>query len=128
MADKPCFLASIPPHSLLFFCSLYEQLILPVRQAYIRAPRRRQYPSRTVDTEKYAGNGLKFWCGSSQRIVAVATLADAGLGEFDRHAQLDLGQHDVERGSPVVLGQPLGRDLEPASVAGDRDCRRATRA
>ena len=45
--------------------------------------------------------------------AAGTALADAGLGEFHRHPQLDLGQHRVEPGVAGLLGQPLGGDLEP---------------
>jgi hypothetical protein len=41
-----------------------------------------------------------------------AELADAGLGQFYRHAQVDLAQHLVQTGIAGRLGQALGRDLE----------------
>jgi hypothetical protein len=43
---------------------------------------------------------------------ATLRLADAGFGQFNRDAQVDLAQKLVQPGIAGLLVQPLGRDLE----------------
>ena len=39
-------------------------------------------------------------------------LADAGFGQFNRHAQVDFAQNRVQPGIAGLLAKPFGRDLE----------------
>ena len=81
-----------------------------MRQAYIRAPRRGQYPSTAGGFDGYMCrfNDLRLWRELGRRTLAGGqTLDGAGFGEFHGDPQLDFAHDRVEPGVAGLLGQAL---------------------